>query len=152
MESINIHVIRAIEFKNPSALLDIGSGDGARIHKLINNRNIDVWVLENSVAMSNLLSRYFDKDRILRIDVLKISNLPKQFDMVTALWNVFGHIQEVERIFAQVKNRLSQDGVFIFDVNNPFNIAEYGLISVMRNWWIINVQKKILSFNLVRVS
>lgn len=150
LESINIHVINAIEFKNPSALLDIGSGDGARIHKLVRNRNIDVWVLENSVAMSDLLSRYFDNDRILRIDVLKISNLPKQFDMITALWNVFGHIQEVERIFAQIKNNLSQEGVFIFDVNNPFNVAEYGLISVIRNWWIINVQKKILFFSFVR--
>lgn len=43
---------------------------------------------------------------------------------------------------------MNPEGKFIFDVNNPFNIAEYGLISTIRNWLKIYFCRQVLTFNL----
>jgi cyclopropane fatty-acyl-phospholipid synthase-like methyltransferase len=149
LESINKKLTLALDCKNPSTLLDIGSGDGQRIHKLTCNRNIDVWVLENSCAMIEFLTKLFSDSHIFSSHVLEIANISKRFDMITALWNVFGHISEIEQVFVQIREKLNDGGLFVFDVNNPYNVTEYGLVSVIRNWWHLKVRKKELSFNLV---
>ncbi len=150
LESIDKNLTSILEHKKPSALLDIGSGNGERIYKLTCNRDVDVWVLENSSVMAEFLTKYFRTSRILRSDVYEIAELSKKFDTVTALWNVFGHIHDIEQVLIQIKEKLTNDGIFIFDVNNPYNIAEYGIISVVRNWLILGLRKKSLAFNLVR--
>ena len=150
LESIDNNLVIALDRKKPSTLLDIGSGDGRRIHKLTCDREIDVWVLENSSAMTKFLAEYFPHSRIVNTDVLEIFRLSKSFDMITALWNVFGHISDIEKVLAQVKSKLNADGLFVFDVNNPYNVNQYGLLSVIKNWWNLNVRKRDLSFNLIR--
>lgn len=150
LESIDKNLVVALDCKKPSTLLDIGSGDGKRIHKLTCNREIDVWVLENSSVMTKFLTEYFPQSRIVNTDVLEIFLFSKSFDMITALWNVFGHISDIEKVLPQIKNKLNADGLFVFDVNNPYNVNEYGLFSVIKNWWHLNVRKRNLSFSLVR--
>jgi hypothetical protein len=68
--------------------------------------------------------------------------------VVTALWNVFGHIEAIAESFSDIKERLNSGGTFIFDVNNPFNVAEYGFRSSLRNWWKFYVRGETLVFNL----
>ena len=149
LRSVDDYLKTAIDCKKPRSLLDIGSGDGKRINKLTGNRNIDVWVLENSEVMSKMLTELFEPDRIINIDIQDLHDISKNFEMVTALWNVFGHISEIDDVFTQIKNKLTKDGVLVFDVNNPLDASEYGLISVIRNIWKLHVRKQNLSFNLV---
>lgn len=146
LEAVDRMVDSSIRRFNPKRLLDIGSGDGKRLSKLTKNYNIQVWALENSNEMCTILSNTIPISRIFQRDVSFLPNIPETFDLVTALWNVFGHIESIGSSISDVKRKLNNGGVFIFDVNNPINVSEYGIISSMRNWWKIHILREQLIF------
>ncbi len=148
--AVDSFVTDAIKLAQPKTLLDIGSGDGKRILKLTENTDIQVWALENSHEMYSILCKSIAKSRIFKTDIACISELTENFDVITALWNVFGHIGVIDHTFDEIRGKLKPGGIFIFDVNNPFNVAEYGLRSSFRNLWKSHVLRESLSFNLQR--
>jgi SAM-dependent methyltransferase len=148
LDHVDRLVYKSIANDESKTLLDIGSGDGKRIFDLTDKLNIDVWVMENSPEMCALLSKKTGKSHVINADISQLSAFSQTFDVITSLWNVFGHIEEIELAFSDIKNRLNLGGKFIFDVNNPFNIAEYGVISTIRNWRKIHIQREVLTFNL----
>ena len=150
LTAIDHLVSRSIRIAKPKSLLDIGSGDGKRIFKLTDNTDTDVWALENSSEMCAILSRTIPKSRIFEADISRLSYVTETFDSITALWNVFGHIEFIDNTFAEIKERLNHGGTFIFDVNNALNVHEYGIISTMRNFWKFYCRKEKLTFSLSR--
>lgn len=148
LDHVDRLVYKSIANDKSKTLLDIGSGDGKRIVDLTDKLNIEVWAMENSTEMCALLSKTIDKSHVINSDISRLSAFNQTFDVITSLWNVFGHIEEIELAFFDIKNRLNPEGKFIFDVNNPFNIAEYGLISTIRNWLKIYFCRQVLTFNL----
>jgi SAM-dependent methyltransferase len=116
-------------------LLDLGSGDGLRIQRIISGFDIEVTAIENSSEMCNLLRANTAITRVCESDIVRFGVEPSAYNYVTALWNVFGHIEEIDIAFNKAYESLADGGIFIFDVNNPLNISEYGIYSVTKNFF-----------------
>ena len=115
-------------------LLDIGSGDGMRIRRIVSGTEIEITAIENSSEMCNLLRTNTAIARVYETDIVKFDVQPSSYNYVTALWNVFGHVEEIELGIKKAYESLAAGGTFIFDVNNPLNIGEYGIYSVTKNF------------------
>ncbi|CAN2169561.1 hypothetical protein MCEMRE185_00024 [Candidatus Nanopelagicaceae bacterium] len=73
------------------------------------------------------------------------------FDVVLLQWNVLGHLLDVASAF-EIISTISRTGSYlIFDLNNPFNVNQYGLKNVTRNFlsFARNGQKNELSFQIM---
>ncbi|WP_190122989.1 class I SAM-dependent methyltransferase [Streptomyces inusitatus] len=121
------------------ALLDVGTGTGERLQRIISAIHPDrVAAIDESPDMAALAQRNCPSAQVLAIP-LSAPELPGElsdrFDLVTCLSNVLGHIPKAQLIPAlkQVRSLMKPDGVFIFDVNNRYNAATYGPLSVIRN-------------------
>lgn len=114
-------------------LLDIGSGDGMRIRRIASGSEIEITAIENSSEMCKLLRTNTAITRVYETDIVKFDVELSAYNYVTALWNVFGHIEEIDIAFNKAYKSLVDGGIFIFDVNNPINIGEYGIYSVAKN-------------------
>lgn len=117
-------------------LLDIGAGDGRRLLKITSASGIrDFIAVEPSPGMASLckLAVRSPVYELLAEDIDQISE--SEFDVVTALWNVFGHIPSSQnRIIAlqHIKNKLKPGGILIVDVNNRHNAVAYGRVNVLK--------------------
>jgi len=119
-----------------SSLVDIGCGYGTRAIRLAKSLGIkNITLVDNSPGMLNYLDAS-GNDRILS-DVSDNDFLVgKKYDMVLCLWNVLGHIETKEKRVAALKNMahlLTDNGKLYIDVNNRYNTAHYGIVSVIRN-------------------
>ncbi len=108
------------------SMLDVGSGDGRRARRIAQAGNIAELVLvEPSVAMQGADA----KIRTMRAEELHM--IDGQFDVITCLWNVLGHIfpaasrLEVLRQFARL---VSPQGRIFLDVQHRYNARHYGVI------------------------
>lgn len=116
-------------------LLDIGSGDGRRLAKIRDAVGLqDIVAVEPSEEMARLCEqtvgvpvyREFGEN----LDRLDIG----EFDVATALWNIFGHIPNALsrlRTLVNIRARLKPGGKLILDVNNRHNALAYGRWKVM---------------------
>ena len=50
------------------------------------------------------------------------------------LWNVIGHVSNLEKFINKVSQLINYDGYFVFDYNNIYNLNEYGLKSFLSNF------------------
>lgn len=126
-----------IEKKYPNKIenyLDIGAGDGRRTVKIMSALNIKKgWALDDSIQMLKDLNAA----EIKKINMpLKDFKTDQTFDLITCLWNVLGHVvsrEERNNFLSKVSTLLSPGGYFVFDVNNRYNIKQYGYNNVMEN-------------------
>ena len=117
-------------------LLDVGSGDGHRIKSLSQKSGITkLDLLEPSIEMAKLCEKITGRTvHNCEVQTLHKLDLP-EFDVVTALWNVFGHIMPArsrKEALLSIRNILRQNGKLIFDVNNRHNARAYGRMEVAR--------------------
>ena len=114
--------------------LDAGGGDGARTLKISKNIGANYTVLiDNSEEMIRLAKKQ-KLDEVHCKEIASYSSI-KKFDLITSLWNVFGHIEtKKERIDSLVNlcSHLSENGLLMVDVNNRYNI-DYGYKNVFKN-------------------
>lgn len=115
--------------------LDIGAGDGYRSLKIARGIGSEKTILlDNS---DQILAKIESKDSLeLVINSILDFESPIEFNLITCLWNVLGHVgdfQDRKNVFKKLETLLEDDGVFIFDVNNRYNIAHYGMKNVMNN-------------------
>ncbi len=111
------------------SLLDVGAGDGVRALHIGKAASLDRLVLlEPSPAMQ---SYWPASVRAWAMRAEELSSMAGEFDVITCLWNVLGHIfpaamrTEVLRQFARL---LSPDGVVFLDVNHRYNARHYGFL------------------------
>lgn len=125
-----------VDMLKPSyRLLDIGSGDGRRLEIITSRAGIkDFVAVEPSEGMAKICKELIGKP-VYRVFANQIDSLDLGvFDIITALWNVFGHMPDEKiRIEAlqKMKSKLSSDGFIILDVNNRHNASAYGYFSVL---------------------
>jgi 2-polyprenyl-3-methyl-5-hydroxy-6-metoxy-1,4-benzoquinol methylase len=114
------------------SMLDVGSGDGARAHRIARARNInELLLVEPSVAMQDGNAT----GQTMRAEDLHL--LQGEFDVVTCLWNVLGHIfpsgARLEALH-QFARLLSPQGRIFVDVQHRYNSRHYGAIPTALRW------------------
>lgn len=126
LDSIDRLVISEIP-PGSRTMLDVGSGDGTRARGIAQARDIAELVLvEPSIAMQGNSDA---KLTTMRAEELHL--LDGEFDVVTCLWNVLGHIfpsatrLEVLRQFARL---VCPQGRIFVDVQHRYNVRHYGAI------------------------
>lgn len=127
LDSIDRLVIAGIP-PGSRSMLDVGSGDGKRARRIAKAWDIAELVLvEPSVAMQG--GKLDARLQTMRAEDLHL--LHGEFDVITCLWNVLGHIfpyagrLEVLRQFARL---LSPEGRIFIDVQHRYNARHYGAI------------------------
>lgn len=133
IESVNSIILKYTP-KNVKSMLDIGSGDGQRGMFIAKKLNIkDLTLCDSSREMVKLCKKLKPQKVLL----CKAEDLPtdKQYNIITCLWNVLGHIEsEQKRIETLINMRksLTKNGLIFFDVNNRYNGSAYGIREVMK--------------------
>jgi 2-polyprenyl-3-methyl-5-hydroxy-6-metoxy-1,4-benzoquinol methylase len=112
--------------RNIRSLLDVGAGDGSRALRMARLANVArVVLLEPSAGMR---AQCPQDAEIWPSGTLEISNAP-QFEVITCLWNVLGHIQGTEQrllVLSKLKKLLVPGGAMFLDVTHRYNAASYG--------------------------
>ncbi len=118
-------------------LADIGSGDGRRAKRIADIVGVnDVTLIDNSKCMIDLAKKNIGV-KVMHADIASPKfKIDKKFKTVLCLWNVLGHVSSVEGRMVALKNiegMMSRDSILFLDVNNRYNMAHYGLMSVLKN-------------------
>ncbi len=120
-------------------VLDIGSGTGKRILKISKSiQPSELVCFDNSPKMVEMLNASGLSANCVDISEDIKSFKQKQFDLVLCMWNVLGHVPRSKqaKAFKNISKLLTDGGKLIFDVNNRHNIKAYGLIRVLRNFFL----------------
>jgi 2-polyprenyl-3-methyl-5-hydroxy-6-metoxy-1,4-benzoquinol methylase len=134
------------EHLNPmTRLLDIGAGNGLRSRRIADSRGLrDITLLDDSEGMVEL-ARSLPNVRVHKADISRADfEILERHTAILCLWNVMGHIDDRQKrlnAFKNISKLLDDKGVAFVDVNNRYNVSNYGLISVVRN-----VAKDIISW------
>jgi SAM-dependent methyltransferase len=127
LDGIDRLVISAIP-PGSHSMLDVGAGDGRRARRIAQARDIAELVLvEPSVAMQSDTGL----GKLLTMRAQDLHLIEAEFDVITSLWNVLGHIfpaasrLEALRQFARL---VSPQGRIFVDVQHRYNARHYGAI------------------------
>ena len=123
-EFIAINKLLPSEFKEGKSVIDVGGGFG-RLLPVLKDRFTDITIFDYS---QKLLDRANSNARNLGIsvkaikgDVNVISSLVNEkFDFITMV-RVSHHLEDLEKVFYQIKNILKGDGIFILEVANKIH-------------------------------
>jgi 2-polyprenyl-3-methyl-5-hydroxy-6-metoxy-1,4-benzoquinol methylase len=114
------------------SMLDVGSGDGVRALRIARQGGIkDIVLLEPSGNMRALISSDAEVWPIRAEAIGDYAGAQeRQFDVITCLWNVLGHIDAADRqeVLDQVSRMLSPHGIFFMDLIHRYNVRSYGLV------------------------
>lgn len=133
LKTIDNLILKFLKNKIIINLLDIGTGNGIRFKKIRKKIKIKKYFLiEQSKNFYRELEKKFPKSKIANVDFLKYKT-NKKYTHIFALWNVIGHVSDINLFFKKINNILSDDGLFFFDFNNKYNIKNYGIKSVLQN-------------------
>jgi len=114
------------------SLLDVGAGDGTRSRRIARAAGLsELTLLEPSVEMR----RYWPADaKSLAMRAEDLQGVAGEFDAITCLWNVLGHIfpaskrTEALRQFARL---VSPRGKIFVDVSHRYNAVHYGVLPTL---------------------
>lgn len=120
-------LIRIAQKQGPT-VLELGSGTG-RILIPMAKAGLNVTGIEISQDMIDIANRKLNQEelvvksrcKILKSDVLDF-NLGTTFDLILASCNFINHFTDynsLKKMFAQVRNHLKDDGVFLIDCSLP---------------------------------
>lgn len=109
------------------SLLDVGAGDGTRTLRITQAAAIsNVALVEPSAGMRGQCRQ---KVEYWPCRAAEIPETASQFDVITCLWNVLGHLEShEERLFvlSRLRGHLAPSGAIFLDVNHRYNAAAYG--------------------------
>ena len=107
------------------SLLDVGAGDGSRSLRIARQCRIARLVLlEPSAAMRGPVLPGI-VTWAMRAE--ELSRVQEQFDAITCLWNVLGHISARGDVLRHFARLLNAGGLLFVDVSHRYNAREYGV-------------------------
>lgn len=110
------------------SLLDVGAGDGTRAVRIAKASKIEsLTLLEPSEEMRR---RWPTGVQSWAMRAEDLQGQQGQFDVITCLWNVLGHIFPSEnraKVLCQFARLLSPDGLLFIDVSHRYNARHYGI-------------------------
>jgi len=114
------------------SLLDIGAGDGSRAERIAGAAGIrELTLLEPSAEMRRHWAAGVTS---WPIRAEKLNEARGEFDVITCLWNVLGHIFPASNrieVLRQSARLLSPQGKVFVDVNHRYNAAHYGVVRTL---------------------
>ena len=117
-----------------SKFLDVGAGTGERAARIAGRARLHPLVLlEPSSGMRGRM-RSGPEIWPIRMEQLHSEEglfANRQFDVITCLWNVIGHVKGAEsraRVLGELAKLLATDGLLFLDVNHRYNIPSYGVL------------------------
>ena len=118
--------------------LDVGCGNGIRSKRIMDGLKPGYSLLidesKEMIQVASFLEN--EKVQVKKCDFLAMKgNTP--FQVITCLWNVFGHLESKSLRLAFLKQMhalLAQNGLLFIDINNRYNVNQYGWLSVLKNW------------------
>lgn len=136
LKSIDIFVIQNI--KIGGSILDVGAGDGYRGNYIAKKSK------SKFLALCDPSKSMFEKCKQLNPNVVQMilaENLDQKlfnnkFDTILCLWNVLGHVKTSKKRIKALKNMkslLNRGGKIFIDVNNRYNLSNYGIKNVTFN-------------------
>lgn len=101
-------------------VLDVGCGQGEFLHILALN-NIEGFGVDLS---QNQIDICLAKG--LNAKCIDVKDVQEKYEAVTAIFDVINYIPKdmIEEFFTNIKNKLENKGVFIFDINTLFGFEE----------------------------
>jgi 2-polyprenyl-3-methyl-5-hydroxy-6-metoxy-1,4-benzoquinol methylase len=109
------------------SLLDVGAGDGSRALRIAHSADMrHIVLLEPSAGMRAQCPPNLE---IWPYSASEIPDSELQFDVITCLWNVLGHLESPQqRVSALWKFRdlLAPKGTVFLDVSHRYNAESYG--------------------------
>lgn len=114
-----------------NSMLDVGAGDGVRADGIRSIKEVETLVLVEPSPVMARLCRQIASAEVWPVAAENLPDLPPQFQVITCLWNVLGHIEGTRNRQAALGNmrRLLTPGGFLFlDVNNRYNASAYGVV------------------------
>jgi 2-polyprenyl-3-methyl-5-hydroxy-6-metoxy-1,4-benzoquinol methylase len=122
--------VKEVESKN---LLDVGTGDGKRLARILEQHQFEiVTAVEPSLNMFRKLEK-LNLEIELQNSTIENFKTEEKYDLILCLWNVIGHIDNLDKFLLRLRTFLKPGGTVIIDFNNKFNIKQYGLQNVLMN-------------------
>jgi SAM-dependent methyltransferase len=138
LDAIDAIVVDRAIAAGARTLLDVGCGDGSRLSRIVDRTGIRAVGIDSSPRMVAAA-----RAAGLEAHVVDIADPGpawpmegRRFDLVTALWNVVGHVggpADRRRALVTMRGSLHDGGQLILDVNNRYNAAAYGWRAAVRN-------------------
>ena len=142
LDAIDRLILESLHEMNEVCLVDIGAGTGKRTNNLLKNIDIKkILLIEPSITFTEQINKIFNPKDVFHGDVEDYKKKPRQFNLALSLWNVIAHVDNPKTFLKAIHSLLQTDGTLIFDINNRFNIKEYGI----KNVFINLVKNKILA-------
>ncbi len=119
------------------SIIDVGSGNGKRARRIADSiKARSLTLVDNSSIMIDL-SRQINNANVLFANIASPDfTSAKKYEIVLCLWNVLGHIlsaKERNMALNNLKNLIATGGVLFLDINNRYNVSQYGIDAVLRN-------------------
>ncbi len=136
LTAVDKYIAKSVNNIRVYNFLDIGAGNGNRSIEIANSISVEkeIVLIDSSSKMLENASK-LENVKAHNTSVFDF-NTSTKFDLITCLWNVLGHFNTKEeriQLFKKISTLLAPKGVFIFDVNNRYNINHYGLHNVEQN-------------------
>jgi SAM-dependent methyltransferase len=125
--------------RNARSILDIGAGNGRRVWRLMQATGMGGVAIDVSPGMIEWARRLGVEGHVVDMASKDFESGPLQgrkFDMVICTWNVLGHVEGHAARVQAVRNMraaLAPGGAVVLDVNNRYNVNQYGRRAVLRN-------------------
>lgn len=120
-------------------IVDVGAGDGKRGRRIANLLGVKNFTLIDSSDGMVAISQNIPNATVVKADISSLEfSLEEKYNVVLCLWNVLGHVPSAETrrvAFNNLKTLVGDGGVIFLDVNNRYNISQYGMKAVIRNIW-----------------
>ena len=138
LDAIDAIVVDRAVAAGARTLLDVGCGDGRRLRRIVDQTGVAAVGIDSSPRMVATAREAGIEAHV--VDIVDPGPAwpfdGRGFDIVTALWNVVGHVggpTDRHRALATMRGLLDDAGQLILDVNNRYNAAEYGWLAAVRN-------------------
>ncbi len=131
LEAVDRHFLELAK-DSGSKWLDVGSGDGFRAVQLNRHLNKELTLVEPSLLLASDFEEAHPGIAVIR-STLSSAKISRQFDLVSMLWNVIGHLDSLDDSLRKIHGMLADDGVIFLDANSPFNFRRFGLLAVFKN-------------------
>ena len=167
LNAIDHLILESLHEMNEVCLVDIGAGNGKRTNNLLKKIDIKkLLLIEPSIAFVEQLNKTFNPKDVFHGDVVDYKKKPGEFNLALCLWNVIAHVDNPKTFLKAIHALLQPGGTLIFDINNRFNIKEYGIknvfINLVKNNFLANpgsftlntneIKTKVYIYNLAEIT